>query len=61
MSSPNPMNRVTIEVPPLLISGNGKPITGTSPDTMAMLIKTYRKNVRVILPANRRPNKSLAA
>ena len=33
-----------MEVPPLLINGSGKPITGTRPETIAILMNTYRKN-----------------
>ena len=53
---PNPMKRVTMEVPPRLMRGNGRPMTGSNPDTMAILTNTYKKNVKIILPASRRLN-----
>ncbi len=40
MRIPNAAISVTMEVPPKLISGNGSPTTGSSPETMPMLTNT---------------------
>jgi hypothetical protein len=39
-TKPNPIIIVTIEVPPYETSGSGTPTTGTSPVTIATLMKT---------------------
>ena len=60
INSPTPIPSVIKAVPPYEISGSGTPTTGISPMTMAILMKTYRKNVTVTPNATRRPNWLLA-
>ena len=42
---------VRLDVPPLLMSGSGTPTTGSSPEVIPILTKTYIKNVKLILDA----------
>ena len=39
------MNKVSIDVPPYEINGNGKPFTGIIPETIAQLTKIWDKNI----------------
>jgi hypothetical protein len=49
---------VRLEVPPLLINGNGTPTTGSRPVVMPTFTKTYIKNVRLMLEATNLENRS---
>jgi hypothetical protein len=60
MRRPNPKNNVTTDVPPREIKGKGSPITGRSPETIAILTNIYKKKTNEILPASKRPKLSRA-
>jgi hypothetical protein len=57
---PKPINRVTTEVPPRETKGKGSPITGRSPETIAILTNIYKKKTKEMLPASKRPKLSRA-